>query len=515
VKIVVKPLKMENGANFKVEKVSVKAHLSLTIQIWDGTQRRCGIVVSPTATLKEIRDQAQLEIADENLEEEQVYAILHNGTPASQPWIQKEYELRPLANARGLGVVKGRFGEMTIPLPLFQKNRWDQIIRNSLPEPPAAIIQEEQMNFRVYYTDEEVTHHVRFVTDDMGEGHLVDLLPQWENQVHKVRQAFGREMVPDISRQSKDNIIYVKSKDGSPPNPTFERTMKYTLGDGSEEFSVRIHKGQTTQEVMTGLRSLHAGINPSKILFNGSEMANEDPITDWATETGTSPLKVQICLDQPVQRFQVWQNGGIYDLGASKTRNPLLKNIEDYKLFVGQKEYQWNDLSVLNVILVPNSVLMVTRGSEFRIADRHTTSRVRLVGPLTPMKYQIFTIEKNPIGEPVEILAQLVTHFILPSGINLDVGSLFYWNLREIEQAPEEKDKTKRDLEQIPMVIPQGFNLRVKCNTLRDAARKKMAHVKWGSVKMNFAMDPNDTMRRLKERVAMAKSERSRFRADD
>jgi hypothetical protein len=99
-------------------------------------------------------------------------------------------------------------------------------------------------------------------------------------------------------------------------------------------------------------------------------------------------------------------------------------------------------------------------------------------------------------------LAQLVTHFILPSGVDLDVGSVFYWNLRETEQAPGEKDKTKRELEQIPMLIPQGFNLRVKCNTLRDAVGKKMAHVKRGAIKMNFAMDPNDTMRRLKERVA-------------
>jgi hypothetical protein len=126
------------------------------------------------------------------------------------------------------------------------------------------------------------------------------------------------------------------------------------LGDGTEEFSVRIHKGQTTQEVMTGLKSLHAGINPSKILPNGLEMATEDPVTDWATETSTSPLKVQICLDQPVQRFQVWQNGGIFDMGAEeldgrskeeiwqalKNKNPLLKNIEDCRLFVGQKEFQ-------------------------------------------------------------------------------------------------------------------------------------------------------------------------------
>jgi hypothetical protein len=100
---------MENGAVFKVERTSLKAHLALTIHIWDGTQRRCGIETSPTATLREIVEQAHQKIDDERLEEEQIYAILHNGTPASQPWIHKEYELRPLANARGLGVVKSRY----------------------------------------------------------------------------------------------------------------------------------------------------------------------------------------------------------------------------------------------------------------------------------------------------------------------------------------------------------------------------------------------------------------------
>jgi predicted ABC-type sugar transport system permease subunit len=56
------------------------------------------------------------------------------------------------------------------------------------------------------------------------------------------------------------------------------------------------------------------------------------------------------------------------------------------------------------------------------------------------MSYQIFTMENTPLGEPVVIqapneitLAQLVTFFILPSGIQLDVGSVFYWNLLRIE----------------------------------------------------------------------------------
>jgi hypothetical protein len=103
---------------------------------------------------------------------------------------------------------------------------------------------------------------------------------------------------------------------------------------------------------------------------------------------------------------------------------------------------------------------------------------------------------------PNEItLSQLVTHFILPPGRDLDVGSVFYWNLREEEPAPGE-DKAMRKLQQIPTKIPNGFNLRVKCSSLHDDQRKKMAHVKWGTARMNFAMLPEDTMKRLKERVA-------------
>jgi hypothetical protein len=273
---------------------------------------------------------------------------------------------------------------------------------------------------------------------------------------------------------------------------------------------------------MDGLKRLHAGINPSKIIFKGSEMADEDPVTDWATETGTSPLKVNIKLDQPGQRFQFWQGMSLYDIGEEdlngrskteiwqslKARNPLLRPFEEYKLYVGQNEVQWSDLPVANLALVPIEIPVTNRGTEFKLKDRHISNKPREVGPLTRMSYQIFTLEKSPVGEPVDILApnelslaQLVTSFVLPSGMDFDVGSVFYWNLKEEEPAPG-TDKTIRKIEQIPMKIPPGFNLRVKCNTLRDASHKRMAHVKWGSVKMHFAMNPNDTMARLKKRVA-------------
>jgi hypothetical protein len=72
VKFVLKPLRMEDGALFKVERTSLKALLALTIQIWDGSSRRCGIEVSPTATMAEIVEKAQYMIDDEPLEEPQI-----------------------------------------------------------------------------------------------------------------------------------------------------------------------------------------------------------------------------------------------------------------------------------------------------------------------------------------------------------------------------------------------------------------------------------------------------------
>jgi hypothetical protein len=103
-------------------------------------------------------------------------------------------------------------------------------------------------------------------------------------------------------------------------------------------------------------------------------------------------------------------------------------------------------------------------------------------------------MEKTSIFEPVptmapnEItLAQLVTYFILPHGLDLDVSSVFYWNLEEVED-PRKADKTKRMLVQIPYQIPLGFNLRVKVNTLHENSRKRIARCKFGSVPMCFSM---------------------------
>jgi hypothetical protein len=366
-----------------------------------------------------------------------------------------------------------------------------------MPDKPLTVSPIGPLEFRAVYADEEVLCHVRFITDSEGEEHVVSLLPLWENQRIKIAQAFGRETVPDESRPSKDNVISIKSADGSPPDPTFERTLTYTLGNETNEFSVRVRKGETTRELKEGLKRRRAGIHPSKILFEGSEMDDADPVTDWATTTGTSPLKVKVTLDTSMQKFWLWQQFGQYDLGSEELdgrsrdemwrslqlRNPLLGEFKNYRLFRGQEEVSWENLPVLDMVIVPNEIPVVCRGIEFKIVDHLRVNRPRSVGPLTQMSYQIFTMDKTPIDEPVVIhapneitLSQLVAHFILPTGIQLDVSSVFYWNLREIEP-PEEKnpkkdkkapkeDKARREIEQIPTKTPPGFNLRVKCSSL-------------------------------------------------
>jgi hypothetical protein len=230
VKIVVKPLKMENGAVFKIEKFSLTVRLALTFQIWDGSSRRCGIEVAPTATTAEIVGEAQKMINDEPLEEARHYGVFFRNQPASPPWIQKEYELRPLVDVSGIVIVKGRGLEMTVPVPILQKNRWQQLVYDSLPMPPLTVTQTGPKEFTAVYEEDEVLYHVRYILDGEGEEHIVSLLPLWDNQRRKIAEAFGREMILDESRQSGNNVLFVKAADGSPPDPTFERVLTYTLG---------------------------------------------------------------------------------------------------------------------------------------------------------------------------------------------------------------------------------------------------------------------------------------------
>jgi hypothetical protein len=74
---------MEDGAIFRIERVSLQTHLALTIHFWDGTTRMCGVEVFRSATLKEIVDQARTKIDDEPLEDDRVYEIFFEETVRS------------------------------------------------------------------------------------------------------------------------------------------------------------------------------------------------------------------------------------------------------------------------------------------------------------------------------------------------------------------------------------------------------------------------------------------------
>jgi hypothetical protein len=104
---------------------------------------------------------------------------------------------------------------------------------------------------------------------------------------------------------------------------------------------------------------------------------------------------------------------------------------------------------------------------------------------------------------PNEItLDQLVTYCVLPTGMELDVDSVFYWHLTRIEDKSE-KDKSKWRVEgEVPNEIPHGFLFRIKCSSLHDGSRKRLAHCRFGSVIMHFSLAPDECLERLKARLS-------------
>jgi hypothetical protein len=97
--------------------------------------------------VKEIVDQARTKIDDEPLEEDRVYGMFFDGIEAKPPWIQKKYDLKPKVPISGSGVIRSKFGEMTVALPIFQKFRWLTIVREQMPEPPLSVVETADKQF--------------------------------------------------------------------------------------------------------------------------------------------------------------------------------------------------------------------------------------------------------------------------------------------------------------------------------------------------------------------------------
>jgi hypothetical protein len=105
IKVVVKPLKMQDGAVFRCERVKTIARLNLVILLWDRSMARCGIVVSPNAIISEIWREAQKHV-EEALEDPKCYGMYHSGYQAMSPWDHPNNELRPEMELRDSVVAK-------------------------------------------------------------------------------------------------------------------------------------------------------------------------------------------------------------------------------------------------------------------------------------------------------------------------------------------------------------------------------------------------------------------------
>jgi hypothetical protein len=130
----------------------------------------------------------------------------------------------------------------------------------ALPDAPITCTKTGPKEFTAYYEDDIRRWRAFFGTVDMGEEHEIRALPHCDSQRTIVCEAFGREMVLDESSPQAAGRIFVKSADGSPPDPAFARVMKYTLGDDTTEHAVRIHGGETVELNREGLKPLHPGI---------------------------------------------------------------------------------------------------------------------------------------------------------------------------------------------------------------------------------------------------------------
>jgi hypothetical protein len=154
------------------------------------------------------------------------------------------------------------------------------LVLAGIPDPPLTLHQTEPGVFTAYYEDQMADMKARVIRGDEGEEHIVRVLPHWEDQIIRIREAFDRDMIPDNSQPPEDGVIFVKSADGSPPDPEFERIVAYTLGDDPMEHQVKVHRGETWADVRENLKKLHPGKNPTTAWYEGGTLDGTDAPTD-------------------------------------------------------------------------------------------------------------------------------------------------------------------------------------------------------------------------------------------
>jgi hypothetical protein len=253
--------------------------MSLDYITWDNRLLRFGIEISTKASLPEIVTEAQ-KGAEEQPEDAKYYALFEKGSLAVPPWTQSLYELKPKEELAMQVTIVSRNSTKTVAVPKYHHEVWQGIAYRAIPQSPLVVCQSGPAEFSAYCEDEFRDVKVRFFRGTEGEEHIVRVLPQCENQTIRVREALGREMIPDESQPPEDGVIFVKSADGSPPDPTFERDMCDTLGDDPTQYHIHIHRDDTPATITEGLKKLHPDVNPSTMLIDGGEVEDDWPMSD-------------------------------------------------------------------------------------------------------------------------------------------------------------------------------------------------------------------------------------------
>jgi hypothetical protein len=141
----------------------------------------------------------------------------------------------------------------------------DSVPTDGLPAPPVLPLHTSHWFgpsaigriFTAFSVDDVKTCEVRYVGTECGEGHLVRSYPRWENQRGQISGALGREMVREDAQPADDGAIFVKAADGSPPAPTFDRVVTYTIRPDPAAHHVRINRDDTPRSIREGLQRLH------------------------------------------------------------------------------------------------------------------------------------------------------------------------------------------------------------------------------------------------------------------
>jgi hypothetical protein len=202
-KLVVKPLTLKDGMVYRFERIKAVTKMSLDYITWDNRLLSFGIEISPNASITEIIAEAQ-KGAEERLEDAHRYIHYEKGRPSVPPWNHNHYELKPKEELTAQITIVSRNGTMTTAVPKHYQDLWQNIAYQAVIDNPLVVLQTGPTELTAFYDDEFREIRVRFVQGAEGEENVVSLLPRWENQIIRVREAFGR-----MTRNQWKTVFYV------------------------------------------------------------------------------------------------------------------------------------------------------------------------------------------------------------------------------------------------------------------------------------------------------------------